>query len=102
MNVFLYVFLKKISKIPLNKLIIDCGLTGEVDSTHTFLNFIFQLGKADIPARSTKQLDEIADEIVFLLDGKIYFKGSVNQLKEQTEQSNLEHAIAKLISKQYA
>ena len=44
----------------LNKLIIDCGLTGEVASTHTFLNFIFQLGKADIPARSTKQLDEIA------------------------------------------
>ncbi len=47
-------------------------------------------------------VDEMADEIVFLLDGKIYFKGTVNELKTQTEQSNLEHAIAQLISKQYA
>ncbi len=47
-------------------------------------------------------VDEIADEIVFLLDGKIYFKGSVIALKKQTEQDNLEHAIANLISKQYA
>lgn len=47
-------------------------------------------------------VEEIADEIVFLLDGKIYFKGTINQLKKQTEQSDLEHAIAKLISKQYA
>jgi len=47
-------------------------------------------------------VDEIADEIVFLLDGKIYFKGSIDELKEQTNQTNLEHAIANLISKQYA
>jgi len=47
-------------------------------------------------------VDEIANEIVFLLDGKIYFKGSVDALKKQTNQSNLEHAIANLISKQYA
>ncbi|HBK70767.1 MAG TPA: copper ABC transporter ATP-binding protein [Flavobacteriaceae bacterium] len=47
-------------------------------------------------------VDEMADEIVFLLDGKIYFKGSVAQLKEQTNQSNLEHAIANLMTKQHA
>ena len=46
-------------------------------------------------------VEELADEIVFLLDGKIYFKGSVPKLKEQTKQENLEHAIATLISKQY-
>jgi len=46
-------------------------------------------------------VEELADEIVFLLDGKIYFKGSINDLKEQTAQNNLEYAIAKLISKQY-
>lgn len=44
-------------------------------------------------------VEEIADEIVFLLDGKIYFKGSVDQLKSQTNQTDLEHAIANLISK---
>jgi len=47
-------------------------------------------------------VEELADEIVFLLDGKIYFKGSVDSLKIQTEETNLEHAIASLISKQYA
>jgi len=47
-------------------------------------------------------VEEMADEIVFLLDGKIYFKGSVDALKKQTDQINLEHAIANLISKQYA
>ena len=44
-------------------------------------------------------VEEIADEIVFLLDGEIYFKGSSKELKERTAQDDLEHAIAKLISK---
>ena len=47
-------------------------------------------------------VEELADEIVFLLDGKIYFKGSIEALKTQTNNDNLEHAIANLISKQYA
>jgi len=47
-------------------------------------------------------VNEVADEIVFLLDGKIYFKGSIDGLKKQTNNNNLEHAIANLISKQYA
>jgi Cu-processing system ATP-binding protein len=47
-------------------------------------------------------VDEVADEIVFLLDGKIYFKGTVETLKKQTNNDNLEHAIANLIAKQYA
>ena len=44
-------------------------------------------------------VEEIADEIVFLLDGEIYFKGSSTELKERTGQVDLEHAIANLISK---
>ena len=44
-------------------------------------------------------VEEIANEIVFLLDGEIYFKGSANELKERTGQVDLEHAIANLISK---
>ena len=36
-------------------------------------------------------VEEISDEIVFLLDGKIYFKGSITKLKEETNQSDLEH-----------
>jgi Cu-processing system ATP-binding protein len=46
-------------------------------------------------------VEEIADEIVFLLDGKIYFKGSVKELKQKTNQQDLEHAIANIISEQH-
>jgi Cu-processing system ATP-binding protein len=44
-------------------------------------------------------VEEVADEIVFLLDGKIYFKGSTKHLKSQTNQPDLEHAIAHLMKK---
>lgn len=44
-------------------------------------------------------VEEVADEIVFLLDGKIYFKGSSNDLKKQTGQTDLEHSIAALMEK---
>ena len=44
-------------------------------------------------------VEEVADEIVFLLDGEIYFKGSIEQLKSQTNQTDLEHGIANLMTK---
>jgi Cu-processing system ATP-binding protein len=47
-------------------------------------------------------VEELADEIVFLLDGKIYFKGSVTELKKQTDNKNLEKSIANLIANQNA
>jgi len=45
-------------------------------------------------------VEEVSDEIVFLLDGEIYFKGSISDLKKQTNQVDLEHAIANLIAKE--
>ncbi len=45
-------------------------------------------------------VEEVADEIVFLLDGDIHFKGSVADIKSQTDQNDLEHAIANLMSKE--
>lgn len=47
-------------------------------------------------------VEEISDEIVFLLDGKIHFKGTIHTLKKQTKQINLEHAIANLLTTQDA
>ena len=47
-------------------------------------------------------VEEIADEIVFLLDGNIHFKGTISKLKEETAQNNLEHAIANLLIKENA
>ena len=43
-------------------------------------------------------VEEIADEIVFLLEGKIYFKGSIRELKAKTEQPDFEHAIASILT----
>lgn len=42
-------------------------------------------------------VEEVADEIVFLLDGKIYFKGTVDEIKTKTSMHNLEHAIAETL-----
>lgn len=47
-------------------------------------------------------VEEISDQIVFLLDGKIYFKGSIAELQKQTNQQNLETAIATILSNNHA
>jgi len=44
-------------------------------------------------------VEEISDEIVFLLEGKIYFQGTISQLKEKTSQNNVENAIASILRK---
>jgi len=46
-------------------------------------------------------VEEITNEIVFLLEGKIYFKGSISALKEKTQQPDFEHAIASLLAQSY-
>ncbi|GAB4251788.1 MAG: ABC transporter ATP-binding protein [Ekhidna sp.] len=43
-------------------------------------------------------VEELAHEIIFLLDGKIRFKGSIKSLQEQTKQENVERAIASMLS----
>jgi Cu-processing system ATP-binding protein len=43
-------------------------------------------------------VEEVADEIVFILEGKIYFKGSIAELKAKTEQNDFEHAIANILT----
>ncbi|QHI36915.1 Arginine transport ATP-binding protein ArtM [Kordia antarctica] len=45
-------------------------------------------------------VEEMADEIVFLLEGKVYFKGNINELKLQTKTANFEHAIANLLTQE--
>jgi Cu-processing system ATP-binding protein len=42
-------------------------------------------------------VEEVSDEIVFLLEGQIYFKGSITALKEKTNERNFEHAIASIL-----
>lgn len=42
-------------------------------------------------------VEELADEIIFLLEGKIVFRGEMAALFTQTARPDLEHAIAKLL-----
>lgn len=43
-------------------------------------------------------VEEVSDEIVFLLEGKIYFKGPISELKTKTQQPDFEHAIASILT----
>jgi Cu-processing system ATP-binding protein len=47
-------------------------------------------------------VEEVAEEIVFLLEGKIYFNGTISELKKKTEQPDFEHAIASILTQSYA
>lgn len=46
-------------------------------------------------------VEEMSDEIVFLLDGRIYFQGTTEELKKQTGEHDLEHAIAAILKEDY-
>lgn len=47
-------------------------------------------------------VEEIADNVVFLLDGNIHFKGTISQLKDTTGADSLEHSIAQLLIQENA
>ncbi|MAY84801.1 MAG: copper ABC transporter ATP-binding protein [Flavobacteriales bacterium] len=47
-------------------------------------------------------VEEVANRIIFLLEGKTYFNGSLEEIKSQTKQADLEHAIATFLEKEYA
>lgn len=42
-------------------------------------------------------VEEMADEIVFLLEGKIYFRGDIATLKKKTQKESFELAIANVL-----
>ena len=42
-------------------------------------------------------VEEITDDLVFLLEGKIYFNGTIREMKKQTGEHNLERCIAKIL-----
>jgi len=47
-------------------------------------------------------VEELSDNIVFLLEGNIYFNGTLEELKIKTEKQNLEQAIAKILKNTHA
>ena len=47
-------------------------------------------------------VEEVSDEIVFILEGQIYFKGTTSELKTKTNQPDFEHAIASILTENHA
>ncbi len=43
--------------------------------------------------------EALADEVVFLLDGRIYFQGSLDDMIRQSGENDLEHAIARILER---
>ncbi|HUF66017.1 MAG TPA: ABC transporter ATP-binding protein [Gemmatimonadaceae bacterium] len=48
------------------------------------------------------QLEEIADDVAFMLDGTIRFMGSLRSMKEETRERNLERAVAAMMRREAA
>jgi Cu-processing system ATP-binding protein len=88
-------------------IILDEPTTGLDPIALIYLKELIQKEKAKgktilITSHIMSFVEEMSDEIVFLLDGKIYFKGTIDAIKKQTESATLDVAIANLIKKQYA
>tara|TARA_R110000868_G_scaffold342194_2_gene603005 strand:+ start:16002 stop:16709 length:708 start_codon:yes stop_codon:yes gene_type:complete len=71
------------------------------------LKELIQLEKANgktilITSHIMSFVEEVSDEIVFLLEGQIYFKGSIKELKTKTNQPDFEHAIASILTQNHA
>lgn len=47
-------------------------------------------------------VEELADELIFLLEGKVYFRGTHSEMMESQNEDNLERAIAKILEKEDA
>ena len=80
-------------------LILDEPTTGLDPASLISLKELIQKEKANgktilITSHIMQFVAEVADEIIYLLEGKIYFKGSIEELKTKTNQTDLEHAIA--------
>lgn len=41
-------------------------------------------------------VEELADKIVYILEGRVYFYGTPNELKEKMQEQNLEKALARM------
>lgn len=80
-------------------LILDEPTTGLDPASLIHLKELLQKEKAKgktilITSHIMQFVAEVADDIVYLLEGEIYFKGSIAELQKKTNQTNLEHAVA--------
>jgi len=48
------------------------------------------------------ELDELCEDVVFLLDGRVRFAGSLSDIKHRTRQTTLERAVASMFIREVA
>ena len=80
-------------------LILDEPTTGLDPASHIKLKTLIKEEKGKgktilITSHIMQFVEEMADEIVYLLEGNIYFKGNIEELKAKTKQTDFERAIA--------
>ena len=88
-------------------IILDAPTTGLDPISLIRLKGLIQAEKAKgktilITSHIMSFVEEVSDEIVFILEGKIYFKGSISELKTKTNQQDFEHAIASILTENHA
>ncbi len=50
-----------------------------------------------ITSHIMSMVEELADEVIFLLEGKIFFQGTLEELRKKTSSTDLEHSIAAIL-----
>ena len=80
-------------------MILDEPTTGLDPASLIQLKELIQAEKAKgktllITSHIMQFVEEVADKIVYLLEGNIYFQGSIQELKLKTKEKDFEHAIA--------
>jgi Cu-processing system ATP-binding protein len=53
-----------------------------------------------ITSHVMSEIEELADEILFLLNGKVYFSGLISELLNAQNETKLERAVAKILENQ--
>ncbi|MEO8578375.1 MAG: ABC transporter ATP-binding protein [Gemmatimonadales bacterium] len=52
-----------------------------------------------IASHLMSELEELADQVIFINEGRVQFSGSIHQIMELTREANLERAIAELMER---
>jgi Cu-processing system ATP-binding protein len=77
---------------PLSSAILKDKIRAERDRGRTFI----------LTSHVISELEELADDIVFLVDGVARYAGAVSGLKRQTGQQGLERALARVMIREEA
>jgi Cu-processing system ATP-binding protein len=77
---------------PVSSGVLKARVTAERDAGRTVL----------LTSHVMSELEEVCDDVAFLMDGRVHFAGAITDLKRRTRQATLERAIASLMLRREA